>query len=58
MCRWLDKLDVKSPGLTWALRLRLFSLSTVEDSGIPSVVVKYVEIGKNTSGEGGYLDGF
>jgi hypothetical protein len=31
---------------------------TGEDSGIPSVVVKYVEIGKNTSGEGGYLDGF
>ena len=26
---------------------------------LPSVVVKYVEIGKNTSGEGGYMmDGF
>ena len=27
-----------------------------EDSGIPGVAVKCVEIGRNTSGEGGYLD--
>ena len=27
-----------------------------EDSGIPSVEVKFVDIGKKTSGEGGYLD--
>jgi hypothetical protein len=27
-----------------------------EDSGIPSVEVKFVDIGKNTGGEGGYLD--
>ena len=26
-----------------------------EGSGIPSVEVKFVDIGKNTSGEGGYL---
>ena len=27
----------------------------VEESGIPGVVVKYVDIGRNTSGEGGFL---
>ena len=26
-----------------------------EGGGIPSVEVKFVDIGKNTSGEGGYL---
>ena len=47
---------VKSPGLTWELRLGLEGLSTGEESGIPSVEVKFVEIGKNTGGEGGQLD--
>ena len=28
----------------------------VEDSGISGVAVKCVEIGRNISGEGGYLD--
>ena len=30
----------------------------VEGSGIPGVVVEYVDIGRNTSGEGGFLDRF
>ena len=33
----------------------LMDLNAGEDSGIPSVEVKFVDIGKNTSGEGGYL---
>ena len=34
----------------------LIGLNAGEDSGIPSVEVKFVEIGKNTGGEGGSLD--
>ena len=30
--------------------------SAGEESGIPSVEVKFVDIGKNTGGEGGSLD--
>ena len=30
--------------------------SAGEDGGIPSVEVKFVDIGKNTGGEGGHLD--
>ena len=56
MRRRFLKSDVKAPGLTWELHLILWSLSTGEDSGIPSVEVKFVDIGKNTGGEGGYLD--
>ena len=33
----------------------LMSLNAGEDSGIPSVEVKFVDIGKNTGGEGGGL---
>ncbi|GAB5701494.1 hypothetical protein JMUB7506_27740 [Staphylococcus aureus] len=36
--------------------LRLHRLSPGEVSGIPSVEVKFVDIRKNTSGEGGSLD--
>ena len=50
------KLEVKSPGLTWELLLRLVFLSTGEESGIPSVAVKCVDIRRNTSGEGDFLD--
>jgi hypothetical protein len=53
--RWLDKLSVKSLGLTWAGQIRLFDSSMREGSGISGVAVKCVEIGRNTSGEGGYL---
>ena len=56
MRRRLIKSDVKSPGLTWGLHLILVDLSAGEESGIPSVAVKCVEIRRNTSGEGGFLD--
>ncbi|GAB5652462.1 hypothetical protein JMUB7498_26570 [Staphylococcus aureus] len=36
--------------------LRLHRLNPGEVSGIPSVEVKFVDIRKNTSGEGGSLD--
>ena len=48
-------MGVKALGLTQELRLRLPGLSAGEVSGIPSVEVKFVDIGKNTSGEGGSL---
>ena len=38
------------------LLCRLVGLSAEEVSGIPSVAVKCVEIGRNTSGEGDLLD--
>ena len=50
-----NKLVVKSLGLTEELQLKLLFLSVGEESGIPSVAVKCVEIGRNTSGEGGLL---
>ena len=56
MRRRFDKSYVKSMGSTRELRLRLVCSSTGEDSGIPSVEVKFVDIGKNTGGEGGALD--
>jgi hypothetical protein len=46
---------VKSPGSTREVHLILFGLSMEEGSGIPGVVVKYVDIWRNTGGEGGYL---
>ncbi len=42
-------------GLTRELLSKLFFLSEVEVGGIPGVAVKCVEIGRNTSGEGGLL---
>ena len=56
MCRREDKSDVKITGSTCDLHLKLFFLSVGEVIGIPSVAVKCVEIGRNTSGEGGLLD--
>ena len=50
------KSDVKYMGLTDELHLKLCCLSEVEAGGIPCVAVKCVEIGRNTSGEGGLLD--
>ena len=55
MRRRENKLVVKSPCLTWELQLKLFFLSAGEESGIPSVAVKCVDIRRNTSGEGGLL---
>ncbi len=46
---------MKTMGLTHSLLLKLFFLSEVEASGIPSVAVKCVDIRRNTSGEGGLL---
>ena len=57
MRRRVIKLVVKSLGLTEELQLKLVILSTGEVSGIPSVAVKCVDIRRNTSGEGGLLDG-
>ncbi len=42
-------------GLTHELLLKLLVLCEVEVGGIPGVAVKCVEIGRNTSGEGGLL---
>ena len=46
---------MKAPGLTGRGQSKLPDLSEVEESGIPGVVVECVEIGRNTSGEGGFL---
>ena len=47
---------MKALGSTKELHLKLSGLSTGEESGIPGVEVKFVDIGKNTGGEGGSLD--
>ena len=47
---------MKSLGLTEELQLKLFFLSVGEESGIPSVAVKCVDIRKNIGGEGDFLD--
>jgi hypothetical protein len=47
---------VKALGLTGEVLLKLHDLNTGEDRGIPGVEVKFVDIGRNTSGEGGDLD--
>ena len=46
---------MKALGLTEEVRLKLSGLSTGEGGGIPGVEVKFVDIGRNTSGEGGSL---
>ena len=46
---------MKFLGLTWGLHPRRPGLSEEEGRGIPSVEVKFVDIGKNTGGEGGDL---
>ena len=48
---------MKARGLTAGLLLKLLDLIAGEVSGIPSVAVKCVDIRRNTSGEGGLLDG-
>ena len=53
MRRRSNKSGVKASGLTRELHLILFDLSAREENGIPSVAVKCVDIGKNTSGESG-----
>ena len=56
MRRRESKLAVKSLGSTEELQLKLLVLSAGEVSGIPSVAVKCVDIRRNTSGEGDFLD--
>ena len=53
-----NKLVVKSLGLTEELQLKLLFLSVGEESGIPSVAVKCVDIRRNTGGEGDLLDDY
>ena len=48
---------MKSLGSTQEVHPKLRSLSTGEGSGIPGVEVKFVDIRRNTGGEGGFLDG-
>ena len=47
---------MKSQSSTLELPLKLISWNMREDSGIPNVEVKFVDISRNTGGEGGYLD--
>ncbi len=47
---------MKIMGSTHDLHLKLVFLSMGEVNGIPGVAVKCVDIGRNTSGEGGLLD--
>ena len=49
-------MEVKCRGLTPELLSKLLVLSDGEAGGIPGVAVKCIEIGRNTSGEGGLLD--
>ena len=55
MCRLFDKSDVKALGSTQEVHSKLADLSMEEGRGIPGVEVKFVDIGRNTSGEGGDL---
>ncbi len=56
MRRRVDQLVVNSLGSTEELQPKLFPLSVGEESGIPSVAVKCVDIRRKTSGEGDFLD--
>ncbi len=47
---------VKALSSTKECHLKLIGLSTGEESGIPGVEVKFVDIGRNTRGEGDSLD--
>ena len=49
---------VKSLGSTQELHLKLAALSIGEESGIAGVEVKFVDISRNTGGEGGFLDDY
>ncbi len=49
---------MKSLGSTEDVHLKLVGLSTGGGGGILGVEVKFVDIGRNTSGEGGRLAGY
>ena len=46
---------MKSLGSTKEVHLKLADLSIRGESGIPGVEVKFVDIGRNTGGEGDFL---
>ncbi len=46
---------MKVHGLIVEVHLRLLGLSIRGESGIPGVEVKFVDIGRNTGGEGDFL---
>ena len=46
---------MKTQGSTLAVHTILLDWGTEEESGILGVEVKFVDIGRNTSGEGGFL---
>ena len=48
-------MEVKTMGSTHELLSKLLALSSAEVGGIPGVAVECVDIGRNTSGEGGLL---
>ena len=48
-------MDVKALGSTQEVHSKLAGLNMEEGRGIPGVEVKFVDIGRNTSGEGGDL---
>ena len=50
-------MGVKAPGSTRELHSKLEVLSPREGGGIPGVEVKFVDIRRNTGGEGDHLDG-
>ncbi len=54
--RRVNKVVVKPLGSTEELETELLFLSAGEESGIPRVAVKCVDIRKNTGGEGDFLD--
>ena len=58
MSRRSSKSGVKAQGSTLEVHTILDGLSSEEESGIPGVEVKFVDIGRNTSGEGDHLDGY
>ena len=49
---------MKALGSTQEVRPKPYSLRSGGVRGIPSVEVKFVDIGRNTGGEGADLDGF
>ena len=49
-------MGVKALGSTQEVHSKLAHLSMEEGLGIPGVEVKFVDIGRNTSGEGADLD--
>ncbi len=46
---------MKVQGLTLEVHMKLPDLSIRGESGIPGVEVKFVDIGRNTGGEGDFL---